>query len=257
MNYNLHTHTYRCTHATGTEREYIDRALSCGVKVMGFSDHIPFRFPDGYESYYRIPLAQVEDYFETLKALREEYQDRIQIHIGFEMEYYPLYFQEMLENAKRFGAEYLILGQHFLNNEHPDGQSATAMDKDPAHLKEYVDCVVAGIKSGVFTYVAHPDIFNFAGEDSVYLSEMKRICDASLEYNIPLEINFLGIRSQRRYPRELFWELVGQTGAPVTFGFDAHDILAAYDEKSLRVAESWVQKYHLNYVGMAPIIPIK
>lgn len=257
MDYNLHTHTVRCGHATGSEREYIERAIACGIKEMGFSDHIPFCFPDGYESYYRIPLAQVENYFETLKALREEYKDRIKIHIGFEMEYYPLYFHEMLDNAKRFGAEYLILGQHFLNNEHPDGQGSTTMDKDPTHLKEYVDCVVEGAKSGVFTYIAHPDIFNFVGDEAVYLSEMKRICDASVAYNIPLEINFLGIRTHRRYPKELFWELVGQTGAPVTFGCDAHDSLNAFDEVSLKVAQGWVTKHHLNYIGMAPLVPIK
>ncbi len=257
MNYNLHTHTHRCGHATGTEREYIERAITCGIETLGFSDHLPFRFPDGYESYFRIPLAQVKNYFETLTALREEYKDRIKIHIGFEMEYYPLYFHEMLENAKRFGAEYLILGQHFLNNEHPDGQGSTTMDKDPAHLKEYVDCVIAGIESKVFTHVAHPDIFNFAGDEAVYLSEMKRICDASVAYNIPLEINFLGIRTNRRYPKELFWELVGQTGAPVTFGCDAHDPQNTFDEASLNVAKDWVKKYNLNYIGMAPLVPIK
>ena len=45
MDYNLHTHTYRCSHATGTEREYIEAAISAGIKIMGFSDHIPFKFP--------------------------------------------------------------------------------------------------------------------------------------------------------------------------------------------------------------------
>lgn len=257
MDYNLHTHTARCGHATGTEREYIERALSCGIKEMGFSDHLPFCFPDGYESYYRIPLAEVDDYFHTINALREEYQERINIHIGFEMEYYPKYFQEMLHNAKAFGAEYLILGQHFLGNEHPDGHHSTGMTQDPAQLAEYVDCVVAGIRSGVFTHVAHPDIFNFAGDEAFYFSEMKRICDASVAYNLPLEINFLGIRTQRRYPKEAFWALVGETGAPVTFGFDAHDPLAAFDGESLAVAKSWVQKYHLNYIGQAPLVPIK
>ena len=257
MNYNLHTHTARCGHATGTEREYIERAISCGIKELGFSDHLPFRFSDGYESYYRIPISMVTDYLTTLTNLREEYKDQIKIHIGFEMEYYPCHFEEMLKNARQYGAEYLILGHHFLNNEHPDGQATTAMSTEPTQLKEYVDCVVDGIKSGVFTYVAHPDIFNFAGDEACYLNEMKRICDASVTYNVPLEINFLGIRSQRRYPRELFWELAGKTGAPVTFGSDAHDPQNTFDESSLALAKEWVKKYSLNYIGRAEIIPIK
>ena len=41
MNYNFHTHTYLCGHATGLPEEYIQRAISCGIKHLGFSDHAP------------------------------------------------------------------------------------------------------------------------------------------------------------------------------------------------------------------------
>ena len=129
MNYNYHTHTARCGHANGTEEEYIQRAIACGIRHMGFSDHIPCRFPDGYESYYRIPVDQVQDYFSTLNALREKYRDQIDLKIGFEMEYYPLHFDRMLANARAWGAEYLILGQHFIGNEHPGG-FYVAMESD-------------------------------------------------------------------------------------------------------------------------------
>ena len=249
MNYNYHTHTTRCGHASGTEREYIERAVANGVRYMGFSDHATFVFPDGFESHYRVPLAQAPDYFETISALREEYKDRIDIKIGFEMEYYPAHFDAMLKLVKELGAEYLILGQHFIGNEHPNGRHTYGRNDSAADLKEYVDCVVKGIQSGAFTYVAHPDVFSFVGDDAVYKTEMRRICEASKACSIPLEINFLGIREGRRYPTSLFWEVAGEVGCPVTFGFDAHEIAAAYDGESLKVAEEMVEKYGLNYVG--------
>jgi len=34
----------------------------------------------------------------------------------------------------------------------------------------------------------------------VFKTEMRKICVASKEYNIPLEMNFLGIRDNRCYP---------------------------------------------------------
>ncbi|MBQ7793091.1 MAG: hypothetical protein IJ366_01090 [Clostridia bacterium] len=46
--------------------------------------------------------------------LKEKYKDEIDIKIGFEIEYYPDEFNNMLKNAIDLGAEYLILGQHFL-----------------------------------------------------------------------------------------------------------------------------------------------
>lgn len=47
---NYHTHTWRCRHADGTEREYVERAIEGGLKILGFSDHSPYPFPDGYDS---------------------------------------------------------------------------------------------------------------------------------------------------------------------------------------------------------------
>lgn len=33
---NYHTHTWRCRHADGTEREYVERAIEGGLKILGF-----------------------------------------------------------------------------------------------------------------------------------------------------------------------------------------------------------------------------
>ena len=60
---NYHTHTWRCRHADGTEREYVERAIEGGLKILGFSDHSPYPFPDGYDSGMRMRLDQVEGYF--------------------------------------------------------------------------------------------------------------------------------------------------------------------------------------------------
>ena len=254
MTYNYHTHTFRCNHATETEREYIETAIKGGITHMGFSDHAPFIFPDGYESGFRVPTNLANDYFSVLSALREEYKDKISIHIGFEMECYPKYFKEMLKNVYELGAEYLILGHHFTNSEHPGGTPSTAPTDSSDRLAEYADSVVRGIESEYFTYVAHPDIFNFTGDTKIYTQEMRKICKASKYHNIPLEINFLGIRGNRHYPNEEFWKIAGKENSPVTFGFDAHSAVDAYDAESLLKAEELVRKYNLNYIGKPTVI---
>ena len=257
MNYNYHAHTWRCGHATGTEEEYINYAVDHGVKYMGFSDHAPFVFPDGTQSTYRVQQEEAPGYISLLRELREKYKDQLDLKIGFEMEYYPAYFDAMLLNVRELGAEYLILGQHFIYNERPDGIASGRETDSVEHLREYVDCVVAGIKSGVFTYVAHPDLIRFTGDVAVYREEMRRLCAASREYNVPLEINFLGIREGRHYPRADLWPVVAEEQAPVTFGFDAHDTEFAYDGASLAVAKEMVKQYGLNYIGMPTVISIQ
>lgn len=254
MDYNYHTHTYRCGHASGTEEEYIKRAIDCGVKYMGFSDHAPLVFSDGYESFFRVPISKVQDYFSTISALREKYKDKIDIKIGFEMEYYPNIFAEMLKTVKGYGAEYLILGEHFSDEEYPVALQHSAAPSDSVdNLKTYVDRVIEGIKTGKFTYVAHPDMINFTGDTEVYKEQMRKICIASREFCVPLEINCLGIRDKRNYPCSDFWEIAGEENSPVTFGFDAHDILNAYDGDSAIKAKEMVKKYKLNYIGRPEI----
>jgi histidinol-phosphatase (PHP family) len=235
MDYNYHTHTFRCGHATGTSEEYVKTAIKGGIKNMGFSEHAPFKKPDGSQIHYRLHIEEIDEYFNELNYLREKYKDKINIKIGFEMEYYPEYFKQMLKDVISYGAEYLILGQHM---------KADIIKPD----EEYADLVVAAIKEGVFSYVAHPDISG-PKDDALYNSEMRKICIASREFNTPLEINFLGIREKRRYPDERFWKLAGEEQCPVTFGFDAHDVPGAYDEESLIIAKELVKKYNLNYIG--------
>jgi len=254
MNYNYHTHTARCRHASGTERGYIERALSAGITKIGFSEHIPLDFADGHDTAHRLPVAEETLYFNTLRALREEYRGRAEIFIGYEVEYYPLYFKEQLRHARELGAEYLILGQHYIRNEEYFEKSTYAPSDSEEDFITYTDTVIEAMETGLFTYVAHPDVFSFTGDSSLYIREMRRLCEAGKRLDIPFELNFLGIRQGRRYPNERFWQIAGEIGVPVTFGFDAHDEAAAGDVASLPRAMEIVEKYNLNYIGEPKLV---
>ena len=250
MIYNYHTHTERCGHAHGGDEEFINRAIEAGIKYLGFSDHMPMIFPDGYESSYRVPMSEAESYVSDLRKLREKHRNKIEISIGFEMEYYPLYFDEMLNIARNCGAEYLLLAQHFIGGERPNGKGSIGPTDSEEHLKCYVDEVIAGMKTGVFTYVAHPDLVCFTGDEEIYKREITRLCKASKECGVPLEINMLGIRCKKHYPADKFWQIAGEIGAPVTIGFDAHKSKNLLDKDQLVIAKKIINTYKLNYIGM-------
>ncbi len=249
MDYNYHTHTVYCAHATGTMEEYVIRAMENGIRYLGFAEHTPLCYPDGHESWFRLPMTDIEGYIQEGRRLREKYQGKVEIHMGFEMEYFPEYFDRMLVVAKDAGVEYLILGQHYLEPEHPDGVHVWEKTYELTRLQEYVRRVIAAMETGVYTYIAHPDMCYFIGDNLRYREEMRKLCIASRKMNIPLELNLLGIREERNYPREEFWKVAGEEQSPVTFGLDSHRAEDAWDEKSLVVAKKMVQKYALNYIG--------
>ena len=91
---NYHTHTFRCRHAVGQDREYVETAVARGLQVLGFSDHVPMVFADGHESNFRVPVGQLEDYVNSVLSLRDEFKADIDVRLGFEMEYYPDTFED-------------------------------------------------------------------------------------------------------------------------------------------------------------------
>jgi len=223
---NYHTHTYLCRHASGTPREYVENAIYSGIKVLGFSDHVPYPFSkNGYESLFRMHLNDIDTYYTEISQLRDEYKDKIKIYIGYEAEYYPDEFLKMLEHINKYECDYLILGQHCLNNEY-DGKPANQPTQDNELLISYVDQVITAIGTGKFTYIAHPDIINYRGCEKIYQQEMARLCTAAKKLNIPLEINLLGLSENRHYPYDVFWKLVRDVGNDIILGFDAHSPIA-------------------------------
>ena len=100
MLHNYHTHTFRNHHTVGTEREYIESAIKNGFQTLGFSEHAPYRFPDGHVSYFHMFPEDLNDYIQTLLTLKAEYAGRIEILIGYEAEYYPRFFTICLRASR-------------------------------------------------------------------------------------------------------------------------------------------------------------
>ncbi len=248
---NYHAHTYRCGHATGTEREFVERAIEGGVKIMGFSDHAPMPYDGVYESGIRMKLSEMEGYVDTVLALKKEYSADIELHLGLEAEYYPRFFEAFLDFIAPYPVEYLLLGQHYLENE-VEGKGTGEATRDPARLKTYVDQVITGMETGRFFYLAHPDLIRFEPETEeerrLYLTEMGRICDAANRLSVPLEINLLGIATRRSYPTPLFWELVGKKGNEVCIGVDAHHVEMVLLPEAEQKAMALVKQYGLKLI---------
>lgn len=220
---NYHTHTFRCRHASGDERSYIETAIAAGTKTLGFSDHVPVAgFPSGYYSNFRMRPEELPEYIGTLTALKREYERDIRILIGFEMEYYPALFDQTMALLKPFDYDYLLLGQHYLQNEWDDREPVSMMRATPSRLTQYVEQLIAGMRTGVFSYLAHPDLLCFDEGDEKGRQLMEQVCRTAKEMDMPLECNLLGLRDRRRYPTERFFRLAAACGCEVILGCDAH-----------------------------------
>ena len=223
--YNLHTHTKRCNHASGEDREYVEAAIKAGMKVLGFSDHCPQFFPvDDYYSGFRMLPEQAFEYAESVRALQREYAADIRILLGFETEYYPETFEALMDFIRPLGLDYMIMGQHFVGNEYDeDSYYAAGEGKREDYLERYVRQVEEGLTTGAFTYLAHPDIVWYRGDPEFYKQQMRELCRFAKDRDIPLEYNMLGRMNRRSYPDSIFWDIAAEAGCKAVIGYDAHE----------------------------------
>ena len=73
----FHVHTYRCKHASDeSDEKLIQCAISLGAEKIVFTDHVPF--PENLFR-NRMEIEEIGEYLETLSALKEKYQNQIEI----------------------------------------------------------------------------------------------------------------------------------------------------------------------------------
>ena len=243
---NYHTHTTRCMHAVGSEREYIEEAVGNGFKILGFSDHVPQPYPDDFKSHIRMTMDELPDYIDTLLGLREEYRDRIEILIGFETEFFPKYFDRLLKELRKYPVDYMILGQHNVPDER-DGFYVGNRTDDAEKLRAYVDYTIEGMKTGLFTYLAHPDLINFTGDDGAFRKHMERLIGAAIDLKMPLEINMYGFLDHRNYPCDRFFRMAQEMGADFVIGCDAHRPDVVRQPQQLEGFCEFLDKHNINY----------
>lgn len=253
---NLHTHTYRCHHATGEDRAYVEEAIRAGVRVLGFADHSPILYPadSNFCSCARMRPDEYEGYVQSVLDLKQEYRDDIEIHLGAELEYLPALFSDTLAFLCAYPIEYLLLGQHYVGNEYDAGSLYTGKaTDDPTVLRRYVDQTIAGLRTGAFTYLAHPDTIHFTGDSDLFLAEMTPLLKEAKRLGIPVEANFLGFREHRHYPRRDLWELVREIGNEVVIGFDAHTVETFRLTREMDELRAWLASLSLSPLMRIPL----
>ena len=227
VDFNIHSHTARCGHARGTDEEYVLAAIKAGFKTLGFSDHI--FLPGQSQKGIRGEYEELEGYISSVNALKEKYKGQIDIYLGFEAEWYGEAFEGYYKELLASKIDYLILGQHCCLHEGKLAWYGVYGDWRKC-VSAYADHLIEGMRSGLFTYVCHPDLIMPGVEvfDEFVIKTIERICQASIDLNIPFEINMGPSREAKdktklRYPDPRFWEIAGRMGVKAYLGVDAHD----------------------------------
>lgn len=236
----LHNHTTRCNHATGTVDEYIQRAIELGIDIYGFSEHAPMDF----DLEYRLPFEEVAAYFTDVKHAKKKYKNEIQILLGYEVDWLRGHMDERVLNAK---VDYLIGSVHFLdkwgfdNPEFLKGWKEKSVDDI---WQAYFEAIEAMATSGKFDIVGHFDlikVFKFMPKGDIRLLARNAL-KAIKASNMVMEINTSGLRKPTAeiYPSATLLQEAYALAIPITFSSDAHAVgqVGADYEKAVALAKA-------------------
>lgn len=238
--FNYHSHTKRCEHAIGEDEEYVKAAIANGFKVMGFSDHAPYK--GVHTPGERMDKDELEGYIASVKALQKKYEKDIEVRIGLEFEYFEDQLDELLEYRDRF--DYMIIGQHGPALYEPEFYDANT----DADVLKYANLIRKACEKGLPDIIAHPDLFMFSKPEWTQACNeaSHMICKSACDAGIPIEINLNGLKYGKRqigeeyrytYPYRKFWEVAQEYPVSVVYGLDAHTPKKYADEKCFEIVD--------------------
>lgn len=229
--FNYHTHTYRCGHADKfmSDEDYVKLFIKKGFKEIAFTDHCPQKNKIDFRKSMRMDYSQKDEYIASINKLKEKYKDKINIKVGFEIEYDETQEENILELKKQ--TDILVLGQHFIvsNNELKTFFKKDYFSSDD--LINYANTIEKVLDKNLVDIIVHPDSYMYVRDS---FGEVERevahiICKSAEKHNVPLEINLtevnrnlIGILDKISYPCKEFWNIASLYNVKVLYGIDAH-----------------------------------
>lgn len=258
---NYHTHTKYCGHAKGDVEDYVKEAVNLNMEELGISDHAPIPLNHGMTKeeweenycYENMDINTFDNLLKEIDNLKSKYN--IKLYKACESEY--LYNNDDWYKELRSKLDYMILGIHFFNGE---GRVLdTYKDITYKNVDCYYECAKRAIETGLFDYLAHPDLYLFDYKSingrNEFDDKAKEIClkliDLCVKHDIYFEINTNGLKYSKDknnrdlwlYPNIEFFKVVKEymdknpNKLKLIIGADAHEPKALGNDNVKAVLE--------------------
>ena len=234
-----------CDHASGTLREVLEAAVSQGYSTFGVTEHAPrlgdrFLYDEERQMGWDVPklISNFETYAEDIRKLSTEFDGRLTVLRGFEIEVVPddRYAEVMSGYRRDFVFEYMVGSVHHVDEILIDGppevfQKAVDSRGGLENLGvAYYESVARMIEALQPEVVAHLDLIrkNAPSNESVESPRLRDAAVAALEiarqHGCILDVNTAGYRKGlgSPYPSPWLVQTAQEMGIGFCFGDDSH-----------------------------------
>lgn len=259
INYNFHQHSLFSDGKANPE-DYVKQAIVLGFEAMGFSEHSPLPFENGFS----LKQENIESYVQAIDDLKEKYASKIAIYRALEIDYIPGMSEDFEQWKNACKVDYAIGGLHLVKPDSgdelwfTDGPDKTIYDHGVMEffdndiqkaVKTYYHQLNSMVETQVFDVVAHVDKIKMHNQNRFFTEDEKwyrELVSETLtlikEKNLIVEINTRGLykkRSDKLFPDDETLKQVINMGIPVIISSDAHQPMEInnyfdYAQKRLR-----------------------
>ena len=222
-----HMHTALCGHAIGSLDEYVQHAISIGLKEIGFSDHAPMvheRLQGVTMDFRQLPL-----YHRLIDDVKAKYSDKINIKYALEADFIPGFEDKTKAIIEAYPYDYIIGSVHYVNGWAIDDPATIerwkTQDIDQV-WRDYFQLLRQSAETKLFNIIGHSDLPKKFGHRAKtdMTAEVKATAQVFKQCGVAVEINTSGLRKPvgEMYPAPAYLKIYHDAGVPLTFGSDAH-----------------------------------
>ncbi|MCC4468198.1 histidinol-phosphatase HisJ [Limosilactobacillus reuteri] len=257
-----HTHTELCPHGNGdSTAQMIERAIKLGFDEYHITEHAPLP-TDFIRAYSGDPKNvataslqwdQLADYFSLANRLKEKYQNKIKITIGFEVDYLEDYEKQISSFLRKISSvtENNIISVHYLKNKNGDyfgidyspdelkaGFSADLINGQDLYFRyfktilksvtAFADCDMPGKIGHMSLIKKYQDYFalptNFSASNMALINQILTVAQNK---QLKIDFNTTGLYKSYCndiYPGKQIIDFARQKEIQFEFGSDAHSI---------------------------------
>jgi len=264
---NYHTHTHYCD-GSHAPIEYLKQAIHLGMKAYGFSSHgpVPFKSP------WNIKNEDITKYANEIHTLKNTFGDKIQIYLGFEMDFIPGKMGPNHPAIADCAVDYTVGSIHYIDT-YNDG---TAWNIDGFHeefIKGLHEIFNNNIKNAITRYYEltiemletdKPDILGhldkikmqnieqsfFKEDETWYRAMIDKLIQTIRKSNVMVEINTRGFYKKGDtafYPSNWIIEKLIEADIPLVLNADSHqpkEITAGYHEAVKQLKNMGLKKLY-------------
>lgn len=239
---NFHTHT-SFSDGSAEPEVYVRKAIDDKMRAIGFSEHAPLPFRNDWAMQH----DNMQNYNETLEALKQKYKDSIAIYKGLEIDFIPGISAPGMPDLSPDFLDYCIGSVHIVGRFEDgkyfniDTSTQSKFDRGFSEIHgndirgltgQYFDNVCDMVENHTPDIIAHLDLIKmntsgklFDESEEWYRRKFYETLEVISQTDVIVELNTGGITRKRfpaPYPDEWALKQCLKLGIPTTISSDTH-----------------------------------